>query len=222
MTAVLRDQLRRLASRMDALSVRERGLIFVAVLVVLFVAAQSLLFAPLEREQAALEKTVQQKRTQAQALEMQLKTLVDNVAGDPDAESRARLEALRLRVQQAEEQLSQKVAGFVSPREMASLVEQALRKNRGLEVVRVENLPPAPLLEPAKGEAASEKMVYRHGLRIEMRGRYLDSVSYLRALEALPWKVFWGEVTLEAEKYPVSRVSVTIYTLSRHRGWIGT
>jgi MSHA biogenesis protein MshJ len=222
MILAVRDQARQLAARMDALSVRERGLIFVAVLAVLFVAAQSLLYAPLEREQATLEKSVQQKRTQVQALETQLQGMLDSLTGDPDAESRAKLEALRLRVQQAEEQLARKVAGFVSPREMASLVEQALRKNRGLEVVRVENLPPAPLLETAKDEAASEKMVYRHGLRIEMRGRYLDSVSYLRALESLPWKVFWGEVTLESEKYPVSRVSVTIYTLSRHRGWIGT
>jgi hypothetical protein len=28
-------------------------------------------------------------------------------------------------------------------------------------------------------------------------------------------------VTLQTEKYPVSRVSLLIYTLSTHQGWIG-
>jgi MSHA biogenesis protein MshJ len=58
-------------------------------------------------------------------------------------------------------------------------------------------------------------------MRVELKGRYFDIVEYLKALEGLPWKVFWGEVSLESDKYPISKVSLVIYTLSRYPGWIG-
>ena len=58
-------------------------------------------------------------------------------------------------------------------------------------------------------------------MNIEVKGGYLDVMRYLKSLEGLPWKVFWGKVTLKAEKYPDSRVNLLIYTLSTHEAWIG-
>jgi MSHA biogenesis protein MshJ len=103
---------------------------------------------------------------------------------------------------------------------MARLIEQMLLKNRGLQVMRVESIPAAPLLEGGT-EGATDTMVYKHGMHIEIKGGYLDILRYLKSLEALPWKVFWGKVTLKTEKYPDSRVSLLIYTLSTHEAWIG-
>jgi MSHA biogenesis protein MshJ len=57
-------------------------------------------------------------------------------------------------------------------------------------------------------------------MRIELKGSYLDILGYLHALEALPWKVFWGQATLQTEKYPVSHITLLIYTLSTREGWI--
>ena len=64
-------------------------------------------------------------------------------------------------------------------------------------------------------------MVYKHGMRVELRGGYMDILRYLKSLEALPWKVFWGQAVLKTEKYPDSRLDLLIYTLSTHEGWIG-
>ena len=89
---------------------------------------------------------------------------------------------------------------------------------------RIENLPPAPLTEGARGgdgaSARGDAPVYKHGMRIELRGTYLDFLAYLKALEGLQWKVFWGQVSLQTEKYPASRLVLVIYTLSTHEGWI--
>jgi MSHA biogenesis protein MshJ len=46
-------------------------------------------------------------------------------------------------------------------------------------------------------------------------------VRYLQALEGLDWQVLWDEVHLEAEAYPVSRLTVVIYTLSTEQVWLG-
>jgi MSHA biogenesis protein MshJ len=229
MSERLRLALRQVSERVDALSMRERAMVFVAVLVALLFTANAFLFAPVRAQQRLLEHSIADKRTQAQALEKQMQLMLDSMTRDPDAENRARLEALRAQISQMDEELGRLVAGFVSPREMAKFVEEALRKSRGLEFVKVENIPPRSLAEEGGTSAADagktpppDVGVYQHGLRIEMKGSYPEIVAYLRALEALPWKVFWGEVSLETETYPVSRVTVVIYTLSRSRGWIGT
>jgi MSHA biogenesis protein MshJ len=74
---------------------------------------------------------------------------------------------------------------------------------------------------PADGGAAAQATVYQHGMRIEVRGQYLDMVRYLQALERLPVKVLWGRVRLESDDYPASTLSLLIYTLSLDKAWIG-
>jgi len=106
---------------------------------------------------------------------------------------------------------------------MAKLLEQILARSHGLQLVKIESLPRALAVE----ETASTNVktlgaiVYKHGVRIEVTGRYFDIINYLKALEALPWKVYWGQVALETEQYPTSKLTLVIYTLSRHTGWIG-
>jgi MSHA biogenesis protein MshJ len=43
----------------------------------------------------------------------------------------------------------------------------------------------------------------------------------LRELETLPWRPFWAGMTLDTEKYPVARATITLYTLSFDEKWIG-
>jgi MSHA biogenesis protein MshJ len=107
---------------------------------------------------------------------------------------------------------------------MAKLVQGMLAKNRKLKLLRVENLPPVALEQGAADKTpapSSDVVIYKHGLRIELQGQYVDILRYLRALETMPWKVFWGEMRLETENHPNSRVSLVIYTLSPERAWIG-
>lgn len=221
MTAAdLRKELRRLADRIDALSLRERGLIFVTVLVLLYFVASGLVFGPLRSQQQQLEGELKLKREQAASINAQVQKIVHDATRDPDKENAERLKTLRERLGQLDPRLARVTQSLVSPRDMARFVEQVLTRNRALQVVRVESLAPVPVEgEAAQGVPASG--VYKHGMRIEVRGRYSDLVGYLRALEDLPWRVFWGQATLATEEYPLSRLTVTIYTLSLRQSWIG-
>lgn len=225
MNKELQIRLRVLAERVDTLSLRERALTFIAVMVVLYLVAVNVVFGPLRAEQARLEADVKAKREQIHAADRQVESIAGGSAKDVNGENRARAESLRHRLRELDAQTDEMTAGVVSPQEMAKLVEQMLTRNRGLELVKLENLPAMPVGQDAPRAGASstpaDVVVYRHGMRVEFRGRYFEIVEYLKALEGLPWKVFWGEVTLETEKYPLSKVSLVIYTLSRHPGWIG-
>lgn len=212
-----------LRDRIDALSLRERGMVFIAVMVVLYLIAANLVFGPLRAQHARSQQDLKAKRDQVQITETQIQALVSVAGGDVNSQNRAKVAALTQQLQQLDAAMDSMTSGVVPPKEMAKLVERMLTQNRGLELLKLESLPPAPLHDgkTAAPQAGTDVQIYKHGMRVQLRGRYLDVVDYLQALETLPWKVFWGEVALETEKYPSSKVTLVIYTLSRHPGWIG-
>lgn len=223
----LKARLKTLADRIDAMSVRERGLVFFAVMVVLYLIAHNVVFAPLRAEQLRLEQELRGKREQIQAADRQVSSLFGGDGNDVNAANRARLAALQEQIKTLDAQMDQMTAGIVTPKEMAKLLEQVLARTKGLELVKLEALAPqavdevTPTGTPAAVQPAGGATVYRHGMRVEFKGTYFDIIEYLKAVESLPWKVYWGEVSLESDKYPVSKVTLVVYTLSRYPGWIG-
>ncbi len=248
-----RQLLKTAAARIDALSLRERALLFAVVLGILLFVALQLVFPPLAAQQKRLEGELKTKREQVRLVYTQTEQLATERGRDRDALNRARIAELKARLAAADAGAGarhdsrdgggrakqdaraegRRASGFVSPREMAPLVRQVLGRHGGLEVVRVENLAPVALGEsspekagaaaakPAAERAAGRPPVYKHGLRVELKGGFADLVRYLQALEGLEWGVLWGEVRLETEAYPVSRLTVVIYTLSTEQAWLG-
>ncbi|HLD13255.1 MAG TPA: hypothetical protein VJB18_00900 [Burkholderiales bacterium] len=208
--------------RINGLSLRERGVIFVAILVVIYGVAANFMFPPLNVEQTRLTKQLTDKRAQIQAFDAQIQAALTRSAVDPDAGNRAKRVQLEAQLKALDKSLATVTARLVPPKEMARMVEQILLKNRRLEVVRIGSLTPEPLQQlasAATGRGAG-LTAYRQGMHIELRGNYLDILAYLRELEVLPWKMFWGQVSLKVEQYPVSYVTLRIYTLSTQPGWI--
>lgn len=219
----LQSQFKVLTDRIDAMSLRERALIFITLLVALYFIAVNVIFGPISLEKDQLQKQINQKREEARVMEVQVQSVLSAGGQDPQLAKQKKIAALLENLKNMDVSLQKVTAGLVPPKEMARLVEQMLLKNRGLKVIKLESLPATPLLEKTgeSGGKTVEGMVYKHGMRIEFKGGYMDTLHYLKSLEALPWKVFWGQVALSAEKYPDSKVNLLIYTLSTHQGWIG-
>lgn len=65
----------------------------------------------------------------------------------------------------------------------------------------------------------AQQEVFRHSIRVTLQGKYVDIVRYLRAVEALPWRVMWDAMALESSEYPLSTVTVEFHTLSTDAAW---
>jgi MSHA biogenesis protein MshJ len=208
--------------------------VFLALLGALLFVSLQVVLPPLAAQQKRSEAELMAKREQIRSVYAQTEQLAAERGRDRDAANRERIAELKEQLTVADGGTGALTRGFVSPREMAALVEQVLKRNRALELVSIENLPPTALGEPAAepartagtakpaGEAAAGgPVVYRHGLRVEVKGEYANLVRYLQALETLDWKVLWDQARLEAEAYPVSRLTVVIYTLSTEQVWLG-
>lgn len=225
MSQSLRASLTKIGVRIDTLTLRERALIFFSTLAVLFFVANSLVLTPMFKSNQQYEQLLSARQAQAQQLEMQMQSALNSGQSDVDAEQNLRLKALRAQLMQHDPAQGGATRKLIPPTEMVTLVEQILSHNRALQVIHIENLAPESLdgsgsSTPTANTPATG--IYRHGMQIELRGRYVDIVNYLHELEALPWKMYWGRFTLLAEDYPNSRMTLIIYTLSLRPGWMGT
>ncbi len=223
----MKRELKQLETRIDALSLRERGILFLVILGLLFWIATNLVFSSLRGEQQRLESEVRARLNELQTMSEQSQAIRIQLAQDPEAQAQARVDQLKQRLAADEASVANLIRGLVTPQDMPRLVREMLAKNRALQMVKLENLPAEPLSEgknattPTDQSAANDAArVYRHGMRIELRGQYVDIVRYLRALEAMQSKVFWGEVQFLSEEYPVSRVILVIYTISLNQAWL--
>ena len=227
-------QVKRIQGWLDQRAPRERLLILLAGLSALGYVFYLLMIAPQQIEQQRLHERAATVKEQTESIRKQVREIEQTYGRAIDASGHAQIEALRAQLKAMDPALAEVARSLVSPKEMADLVEQVLRQNNALEVISIENLPVSPLGDAPSANPAAMSTIpgesvpteagtgfYKHGMVIEVRGRYTDIVGYLRALENLPWKVFWGQVTLAAEVYPISRVRLVVYTLSLNQKWIG-
>lgn len=231
--SILQAQWQRLADRVDAMSLRERALIFLAIAIVLIVLVNTMLIDPLLTRHKKLQQEITQTQEKTSAMLIQIQTLVKTWNIDPDIALRSRLAQLREQSDQTGKTLEDIQSGLVSPQRMPTLLEDILRHNRSLHLVALKTLPVKVLGEPettAAGEAAQpaqvqkpttpESVVYKHGVEITLEGSYLDLLHYLTEIEALPWHVFWGKADVDVEKYPKVTLTLRLYTLSLDKAWL--
>lgn len=242
----------KLAARIDALTLRERILVFAASAAAIVFLMHFFALGPQLRKQDALNAQISQQNNNIEGIDNEIRARVEAARQDPDAPARARLAAVRKEIEDLSIQLRAMQNGLVAPERMAPLLDSILRANGRLSLVSVRTLPAESVLEagrraaaPAPGTAAAlrdaalaaapaaapaaaapnatpgpAELLYRHGVEITVRGGYLDMVDYMAALESLPTQLFWGRAELEAETWPASRLTLTLYTLSLDRKWM--
>jgi len=207
--------------RFDALGVRERGLIFCAAVVVIYFSWQSLLMDPLQARGRQAERRLAEARAQMSAVDEAGAAL----AADPLIAAATRNRALKGRLAELDHELQALAQGYVAPERVTQLLRELLTRQHGLSLVSLENLPVESLsLTPdaARGAsiAADDHGPFLHPVEIVVDGDYASLVAYLRAIEALPWRIHWQRLELTVGGYPSSRVRIIIGALSLSREWI--
>ena len=227
-------KLKQYRDRVDAMSLRERVLIFVMLAAVLVSLVTTSVIDPLIAKQKQLSQQLVQSQAQTQALEAQVQAVAEAARRDPDEANKRKLAEVDAQRKSAYAALANMQQGLVAPDRMTQVLRDLLSQNAGLKLVSIKTLPVAPLIEDGKPAEAGAKPqaqatgktqvtnlgLYKHGVKISVEGNYTDLVAYLAALEKMPWRVYWGGVNLSAQEYPNSRLTLTLYTLSLDKTWL--
>lgn len=221
----IRQKLQRAMSQIDALSLRERAMVMLAAFMVMFLIWDWMLMGDVGSRSKRVSAEIDNVQERMQQLNQAIATSAQVRGTDPNVVLQNELLAMRARIAELDEILSAGSGSVIPPSEMAGVIEQVLRRQGRLKLVSAQSLPPRPLFETplagAAGDGNGIGTVYRHGLELEVEGRYLDVLEYLRELESLDWQFFWETVALESGRYPSNRVRIRVYSLNLEEGWLG-
>ncbi len=224
----MKERIEKIRERIDALSLRERGLLLLSVVFVLYSVWNGLLMGPLTTRHQQLQTQLKQLRTTLATLAEQTGEISAHQSRDPDAAVHAKLTALQNEIAVLDQRITARTQGLIDPINMAKMLQDVLKNEPGLRLVSVANLPARPLLDsdaPAASKPATPLPgvpgIYRHGMTVTFDGSYLDALHYLRRLENLPWHFYWDSVEFQVLKYPQARFTVVVHTIGLREGWIG-
>lgn len=203
--------------RIDALTPRERVILFALLLAGLWALVDALLLGPLDKsisaEQDKLRAAASQIATAQEVLTQR------DALGDPVAAARQRLESARqaLNARMRESEAGQRRP--VAAKDMAHILQGLLRNHPGLRLAALDTLAPQPVGLVA-GAKAEEAALFRQGVRISLIGGYANLVHYMESLERLPVGFYWSSAELDASKHPEIELTLILYTLSTERTWL--
>jgi len=209
----------RTMARIDALSLRERALVVLGAFMVLFLLWDALLMRGIAERSEQLRGDIDTVQSRVQQLNQSIAAMAEARGGDPNIALQDELAALRTQLADIDAGLQARSGSVIPPAQMARVLEAVLARQGRLRLLAARSLAPEALFEATVDEPAGT--VYRHGFELEVEGRYLDVLEYLRALEALEWQFFWEALALQATEYPVNRVRIRVYSLNLEEGWLG-
>lgn len=198
----MKQQWQKLALRVDAMQLRERVFLFLAIIMCLLALADTVWLSPaqLANQQAKLRFAAQ--GTELQRLRDELKAMAQPVDAskavrDQIAEANLRLDAI-----------NQDIKTVAPQAEGGAAIEQALvqflRRQEGLTLIRTATLaqdavsPKAATASAAN--TAAPAVLSRRGLELSVSGSYAELVRYVRTLEnALP-TMRWGNLQIKTTK----------------------
>ena len=219
----MKNLFEKVVSRIDAATLRERVLLFLAAAVVLVAVMDSVFISPVAERDRKLRAAIAGNQAELDNTENYIRTMVSARGGDPDGPTRARQRELTGQLAQLDAQILQEQERFTSPERMRKMLEETLQATREVQLIQMKTLPAESIAEStpksagAKGEEHTR--IFRHGFELTVSGSYSDLYAYLRYLEKLP-QMYWGRAVFAVDEHPRSTLTLTVYTLSLDRVWI--
>ncbi len=214
---------RKIAAKYDALSIRERVMVFGGVLVVAAALLDVILLQPLAAQQKRATQQLADARNNVRTSDAAIRILENQDAATTNRKYR---EELLRQIAEIDSKMRGLHRNLVPPEQMAKLLEGMLGRSRGLTLVALKKLPvqrfdvpgqPAP---PKDAAPAAERGIFQHSFEFSIQGSYADLHDYLVRLEKLPWQMFWGHAKLSADEHPKLTLTLTVHTLSLNKAWL--
>lgn len=145
----MKKQWLKLTQKIDGMALRERGMVFASVVVVLLAIVNTLLLDPLLTKRKLLTQQMKQEQSQADGIKAEIDVLIHAAQADPDSAARARLLQAQQQSQQMHVTLRELQKGLVSPDKIAVMLEGMLKQNGNLRLVSLKSLSVSSLAEAA-------------------------------------------------------------------------
>jgi MSHA biogenesis protein MshJ len=147
----MKQQWLKLTTRLDAMSLRERAMVFAGSAAAIVFLIYMMLLDPLLARQNALLAQLKQQQNQVAGIDMEISGKVAAFGVDPDEAVRAQLKQAGQESDKASAALRALQKGLVTPERIAPLLEHLLRGNGKLQLLSLSTLPVSGISEIGAG-----------------------------------------------------------------------
>lgn len=226
-----KEQLTVYQEKLDAVTPRERGMVLVCALGLIYLLANLLWLGPQETALDKQASSLKQIATQLQGAQTALQQLQQIQTMDPDAPKKRQIQHLQQELDSIDQQLGQLSVGLVRAEQLPVILESVVAETGALKLIKLETLPVTRLqlsgstatgTEKDKEKDASESLgVFKHTTAVVVEGSYFQVLAYLKSLETLDWRFYWESLVYRVGDYPSATVEIKVYTLSTEEGLLG-
>lgn len=212
----MRQKLQELAVRFDVLSQRERVMVAAAA----FVVVAFLCYMPFESLLLKHHKLTQQNKALVAENKISLQQIElykQRLAQNPNDEYNARFSVLEQQSKELDKQLSFQMVDMVPADHMPALLSKLLEQVRGIKLQEFRSIAPVALLEIGEEKKMN---LYSHGIRMTFQGDYFAILKFIKAIEAMPNKLYWKSMVYQVNEYPMANVVLELYTVSINKDFI--
>ena len=210
------NRLDALGERYQALTARERGIIFWASLLGLLL----LLSMPIE----SLWKEHQQTRQRLDDVNrnnrlagQQISLYQERLAQDPNRDHLQRKTLLLTEHAKLDKALDDEMVDMVPARRMPEVLSKMLDGASGLKLTAFESIAPVPLLEVGETKKLN---LFSHGIALTLEGDFFAVLKFVQAVENMEHKLYWKRLDYRVGAYPKAEVQLVLHTLSINEDFI--
>ena len=185
-----------LLARVDALSLRERVMLFASVTFVMLALADALVWSPARAQRKSLTTELATQAKEIATLQMQVAEASATAPADsPRGQLLAQLARARTELQSTDQQIHDQLGGGKHLASLPDLMDQVLRRHERLTLTHLLTTREPP------SEHADAALRWQ-SVDLGVSGSYLDLVQYLGDLEhALP-ELRWGPMQINTKQMP--------------------
>lgn len=135
-----------------------------------------------------------------------------------EAEALQEIKQIKERIERSKQALAQQQAMLVPARDMRGLLEGLLSQSGRVQLSLMRTLPPEEVkFAPVPGVAISNALLYRQSMELAVTGGFIDVLTWLRNVEALPRKLLWDGMILKTNELGELTLTLQVHTFSPDR-----
>ncbi len=214
------QQFKQYADKINALSLRERAIITLSVLIAMVFLWWNFYLDPVQKQTDSVKQGNELLANEIESLQVAMQSIQQRIQQGVNKSEAEKLELLKAELDQINEVLEQKTLALIEPDEMFELMQELIFSESKLKLTELKRQQVKPLFEAQETDEGQPK-IYRHSIQMSFEGKYQDVLNYVISLENLEWKLLWDRITLKTTEYPMMRVDIEISTLSDNQHWVG-
>jgi len=219
----------RVMEQIDNRILRERALIFVTALAIIYMIWSFLFQARFDNESARLQAEKNALNQEQTELTSKISTLTVAMASDPAVIKSQEVRQLQSGIDEVEIKLAGLSQGLIGAGQLPKVLEEVLLRTKSVKLLQVKTLAASELqlthttqVESNEGESATGSTgVYKHAVLIRVAGTYLQLIELMTEIESLQWKFYWESLDYTVKQYPDAEIDIRVFTLSSEEGQLG-